>query len=133
MVESDGLLNRCTGSNSYRGFESRPLRSDVPANAGGCQQVAEVPHAQPDSESSCGCSSDLPESPSVPPDDCRRTGDGHSSDKADDKLSDKLDSEPDGPLPPDEDALAGVIGAWPRLPKTVRTAILALVQAVTKD
>ena len=69
----------------------------------------------------------------MPPDDCRRTGDGHSSDKADDKLSDKLDSEPDGPLPPDEDALAGVIGAWPRLPKTVRTAILALVQAVTKD
>ena len=63
--------------------------------------------------------------------------DGHSSDKhsdkPDDKLSDKLDSKADGPLPPDDDALAGVIGAWPRLPKTVRTAILALVQAVTKD
>ena len=26
MVESDGLLNRCTGANPYRGFESRPLR-----------------------------------------------------------------------------------------------------------
>ncbi len=79
----------------------------------------------------------------MPPDDCRRTGDGHSpdkhSDKPDDKLSDKLDSKPDGPLPPDDDAedeLAGVIGAWPRLPGTVRAAILALVQAVmavTKD
>ncbi len=30
MAESDGLLNRCTGSNPYRGFESRPLRKGEP-------------------------------------------------------------------------------------------------------
>jgi hypothetical protein len=74
-----------------------------------------------------------PQADRVPSDDCRRTGDGHSSDKHGDKPDDKLDSKPNGPLPPDDDALAGVIEAWPRLPEAVRTAILALVRAVTKD
>ena len=33
VAEGDGLLNRCTGSNPYRGFESLSLRFHPPSNS----------------------------------------------------------------------------------------------------
>ena len=52
VAEGDGLLNRYTGSNSYPGFESRPLRFPsvifcvIAIVLGGCTAMPAIPHSE---------------------------------------------------------------------------------------
>ena len=116
------MLNRRTVNRLYRGFESRPLRSSQNTDDSQCQETPETLEQQGDEVPGIGPSFVTPKHSSVTDGDQAHPADGPRSDKPDDKLSDK-------PLTQDQ-ALAFVAEAWPRLPHAIRGAILAMVQAL---
>ena len=111
------MLNRRRGLHLYRGFESPPLRYTDDKR---CQKESKSTKNKEVTTDTSLCSNG-PQSPSeVPTDDSTNTIKVTSSDKLDNKLSNKPTKDTD---------LAEIIEVWPQLPSAIRSAIVAIVRA----
>ncbi len=116
----NGLLNRRRGKHLYRGFESPPLRSID--DSGGQERSKSAKNQEVTSTQADGPTpSNKPAK--VPTDDSTNTMNVRCSDKLDNKLSDKPETDPD---------LTLVVKAWPELPPAIRSAIMAIVRTSEK-
>jgi hypothetical protein len=120
VAECDGLLNRWTEYSPSRGFESRPLRSEVTEDDSQRQEPTKAPEAPEVTSGGAGCSSAPFEGVSATEADTGTALTVTSTDKQDDKLS------------ADDAGLASVIEAWPVLSDVVKAGVLAMVKAAAE-